>query len=258
MITISEVKGAIFDVDDTLLDNQPGQPGMGLHERSRLAAFQFVGKKYDIVELANITVEENLIAFNTAPVHSLYSAVWNHLWRSGLVDSEVMSPGHALLEEIVAKKNELHVDVLQNEAREVPGSTKFIHQLAASGLEGEMAVASSAIRRDIDTYFKKMDLEKFFPSEKIKSFESATHVKPNPELFNLAFDSLHLDESDRRFVLAFEDDPRGIMAAKTAGLYVCAITTRFSKQELNNLEVPPDVAADSYLEFSQLLGMKTD
>lgn len=45
MITISEVKGAIFDVDDTLLDNQPGQPGMGLHERSRLAAFQFVGKK---------------------------------------------------------------------------------------------------------------------------------------------------------------------------------------------------------------------
>ncbi|HEX3568200.1 MAG TPA: hypothetical protein VHT70_00810 [Candidatus Saccharimonadales bacterium] len=33
-----KVKGAIFDVDDTLLDNKPGNPGFGLHERARLAA----------------------------------------------------------------------------------------------------------------------------------------------------------------------------------------------------------------------------
>ena len=33
-----EVKVAIFDVDDTLLDDKPGIPGQGVHEQSRHAA----------------------------------------------------------------------------------------------------------------------------------------------------------------------------------------------------------------------------
>jgi beta-phosphoglucomutase-like phosphatase (HAD superfamily) len=47
-------------------------------------------------------------------------------------------------------------------------------------------------------------------------------------------------------VLAVEDDPRGIMSAKAAGLFTAAITTRHSHASLETLAVAPDVTVDSY------------
>jgi beta-phosphoglucomutase-like phosphatase (HAD superfamily) len=82
-----------------------------------------------------------------------------------------------------------------------------------------------------------------------------THAKPNPEVYDKAVAALGLPDEARPFTLAFEDDPRGIMSAKAAGLYTCAITTRFTKAELASLEVAPDLIAESYAEFEQLLGL---
>ena len=105
----------------------------------------------------------------------------------------------------------------------------------------------------IDIYLQKVGLAELFPGRHIMSLESATHTKPHPELFDRAFLSLGLGEVDRPYVLAFEDDPRGIMSAKAAGLYVCAITTRYSADELQSLEVAPDLIAGTYDEFARQL-----
>ena len=74
-----------------------------------------------------------------------------------------------------------------------------------------------------------------------------------PEAFDKAFLTLKLPEESRSHVLAFEDNPRGVMSAKAAGLYVCCITTMYSKEQLLALDVAPDLVADSYAEFRQLL-----
>lgn len=254
MIELSSVRGAIFDVDDTLLDNKPGAGlGKGLHEQSRLAAFRTVGEHRNIPALRDITPQQNLDAWMTSPVHSLSGAVWNYLYKSGLVDAEVLNPDNALLQEIVHLKNELHADILLREGEEVPGSTAFVKALAEYGLGDKLAVASSATRRDIDLYFGKVGLSHLFPGHRIISIESVTHTKPHPEIFDLAFASLGLDEADRAQVLAFEDDPRGIMSAKAAGLYVCAITTRYTKDFLADQTIAPDVIADSYSDFARML-----
>lgn len=254
-----EIKGAIFDVDDTLMDNNSGVKegivGRGLHERSRLLAAREVGKRLGIQELAELSAEDNLRAFLTAPVHTLPAAVWNILVITGLTDSEVPNLDNPLFQEMVALKNELHADIILSEAEEVPGASAFVRTLAGRGLEDKLAIASSAIRRDIDLFLGKMDLASYFPPKRIISLESITHPKPNPESFNLAFNTLGVAESDKSRVLAFEDDPRGIMAARAAGLYTCAITTRFKRADLMALEVPPDLAADSYLEFAAQFGL---
>lgn len=250
-----QVKGAIFDVDDTLLDNKPGIPGQGLHEQSRLAAAHEVGKKYDIPRLIELTAQENLDAFMNAPVHTLEAAVWNILLITGEADSDVMNVEHPLLKEIVKLKNELHEDILMTKGEEVPGASAFVRGLAELGIADKLAIASTAVRRDVDLFLGKTGLEALFPPERIKTKEDITHPKPNPEVFNLAFDSLGLSEADRNEVCAFEDDPRGVMAAKAAGLFTCAITTRFSREELQSLEVPPDLIGESYKEFSELFGV---
>ncbi|MDB5162333.1 MAG: HAD-superfamily hydrolase, subfamily variant 3 [Candidatus Saccharibacteria bacterium] len=246
------VKGAIFDVDDTLLDNKPGVPGFGLHERSRLAAVHEVGKRRGIKELEDVSVDENWSAFRDAPVHTIEAAVWGIFLKKGLADSDVINLEHPLLKEIVVLKDELHKDVLLNEANEVPGATDFVFRLSTSGLKDKMAIASSAIRRDVDLFLDKTGMDAIFTKEKITTIENITHPKPHPEAFNIAFDSLNLPETDRFAVCAFEDDPRGIVSARAAGLYVCAITTRYKKEELLALEFPPHLVADSYTEFCEL------
>ena len=244
-----EPRGAIFDVDDTLLDNKPGNPGHGLHEKARLTAAHEVGERYGIAQLQNLTIEQNLDAFMTAPVHTLEAAIWNILLLTGQADSEVMNPDNELLQEIVARKNELYTAILATEGAEVPGATKFVKALGASGLEDKMAVASMAIRPDVDTFLGKMGLGYLFPENRIITKEQVTHPKPNPESFNMAFATLGLPESDKFAVCAFEDDPRGIMAARAAGLYTCAIGTRFSVERMMALEVPPHIAFATYVEF---------
>ena len=150
-----KVKGAIFDVDDTLLGNKPGVPGQGLHERSRLAAIHTIGKARGISVLEHFSVEDNLAAFMDAPVHTLEAAVWNVLVMTGIADSQEINPESPLLREIVALKDRLHEDILLNEAEEVPGATAFVFALADCGLKDKLAIASTAIRRDVDLFLEK-------------------------------------------------------------------------------------------------------
>lgn len=251
-----EVRGAIFDVDDTLLDNKPGVPGQGLHERSRLAAAHTVGKKYDIPTLEALTEQQNLDAFLNAPVHTLEAAVWNILVMTGVADSDVINPDNPVFKEIVMLKNELHKGILYEFGTEVPGAVNFVRELGRGSLRNRLAIASTALRQEVDIFLGMTGLNVLFPDECIKTKESITHPKPNPEVFNLAFASLGMPKEYKRNVCAFEDDPRGIMAAKAAGLYVCAITTRFDRKRLSDLEVSPDLIADSYQEFAGYFGLK--
>ncbi len=250
-----EVKGAIFDVDDTLLDNQTKIPGQGLHERARLAAVHEIGKRHGIKKLEKFTLEDNLEAFMTAPVHTMEAAIWNIFVMTGIADSEVINPNNVLLHEIVKLKNDLFKNILLNEATEVPGATAFVTALSASGLKDKLAIASTGIRRDINLFLLKTGLDKIFSPERIITKESITHPKPHPEIFNLAYDSLGISKKDKFSVCAFEDDPRGIMSARAAGLYVCAITTRYDKTTLQSFEFPPHLVAHSYAEFTDLFSL---
>jgi len=246
------VQGAIFDVDDTLLDNKPAVVGQAYHERARLAATHTVGERYNLPALARLSPLDNRRAFIEAPVHTIEAAVWNMLRMTGVAQDIPIDPTDPLLLEIITLKDELYEQILRTEGEALPGAVAFVHSLADAGLTGRLAIASTAIRRDVDIFLAKTGLDDLFPDHRIKTKESIAYPKPDPEVFNLAFASLELPETARANVCAFEDDPRGISAARGAGLYVCAITSRYSAGELRALEVPPHVIADSYADFRTL------
>lgn len=249
-------KGAIFDVDDTILDNKPGHPGQSLHERSRFRAVMTIADELNIPELKTLTAQENYDAFMTATVHSMEGAVWNILLMKGLVFNEAIDYSDERLVRIVRLKDELHAQVILDEAEEVLGATAFIKALADAGLKDKLAVASSAVRRDIDLFFSKSGLDDYFPPARIITKEDVEHTKPHPQVFEDAFKTLGLADKDKKCVLAFEDDPRGIMSAVAAGLSVCAITHRFTKKELSSLEIPPDFIIESYEEAYAIFGLR--
>lgn len=255
VMKISDIQGVIFDVDDTLLDNNTRDPARAGHERARRAAFHEVGRRRNIPVLTTIEPAENSHAFVTSPVHSLEGAVWNMLFIKGIVTENVIDRSNPLFVEIVQLKDEFYEKILREEAQEVPGATAFVRALHDYGLDGRLAVASSAILRDIDIFFEKTGINQFIPAQRIVAKHMVTNAKPHPEPFELAFKTLGLPETAKRNVLVFEDDPRGIQAAQAAGLPVFAITTAHDRDRLEALDMPPDFVADSFAEFAAHLGL---
>lgn len=255
MVTFDRARGVIFDVDDTLLNNMPVAGGPGLHEISRFAAIGEVARRRSLDALSALTPAQNHAAFLNAPAHSLDSTIWTILRSSQLVpDTDIIDFDNELFVEIVELKHELHGKILAEQGRPIAGAPEFVRRLHGAGLT-RMSIASTAIRRDIDIALSFMNLTDLFPPDRIIAREQLTHPKPDPESFNLAFELLGLPEAARAYTWAFEDDPRGIMAARSAGLFVCAITTRYAKADLMALPVAPDVVADSFAEFSSVLAV---
>jgi len=249
----SDFAGIIFDVDDTLLDNDTGNEHGGLHARSRLEAFHEVGRRHNIPEMIDLGVERCRNGWRLSRVHSLEGAVWATLFDLGVVDSPEIDHANKLLREITEYKDEIHEAVLREYGLEVPGASAFVRSLAEHGFRERMAIASTAVRRDIMIFLEKTNLKQFFPDERIISKEMVTHLKPHPEVFDRAFASLGLPESDRARVLAFEDDPRGVASAKAAGLTVFVITTNHTSEGFGNGEAQPDFIADSFAAFREYL-----
>jgi beta-phosphoglucomutase-like phosphatase (HAD superfamily) len=185
MFRYDELDGVIFDVDETLLDTGLHDRDNGLHEQARLQALYEAGKRHDLPQLLKITPHENLLAFLEASVHTLEGAVWTALYRRKAVDTLEINYNDPLLQEIVLRKDELYEHLLRTQGKPVAGAVAFVQALAAKGVP--LAIASTAIRRDIDIFLETSGLAPCFPPERIISKADVQHPKPHPEAFDMAF-----------------------------------------------------------------------
>lgn len=248
--------GAIFDLDDTLLDNQYDANGAGLHERLRFDAVREVGREQGISALENITIEQSVNAFLTAKVTSFEYALWNLLCIAGIRHNpDEPDTADELMIEITRRKNARYQQILETTVKEVPGSTRFVQKMNEL-TDGTLAIGSSARESDITRYLTTKGLIGLFSDRRIVSIEHVMHAKPHPEVFERAFASLDLDPIHKTKVCVFEDDPKGVMAAKAAGLFACAITTRYSRAHFEGLAVQPDFIADTYDEMAEFFNIK--
>lgn len=250
------VAGAIFDVDDTLLDNQPDKndPLSNLHQISRLEALYTIGNaRPEHAQLLDVSPQENYDSFGASPVHTVQGAFFTLLKNRGIVTGDI-DPRHPLVQELVSLKNIAYAKLLATSSRPVDGADSFVRDFAAThAIEQKLAIASTATREDINTFLASCQLGHLFPSSRIYSGADVAHPKPHPEVFDKAFRSLGLPSEVRKDVIAFEDDPRGMLSARKAGLYVCAITTRYTREQLATIETRPDLIVDSYAELRDAL-----
>lgn len=245
---------AIFDIDDTLLDNYPQARAYGLHEYARLLAIREIGEKHGIDVLAHATEEHNAAVYYRAREHSVEGGVWQFFYETGLVKTPKINHTDPLLQEIAARKHELYEPILQEFGAPLPKAVEFVKAMYVL-TNGKLAIASGALRKNVDSFLKTSGMDGLFLPERIITRDIFSHAKPHPESFDKAFQTLGLQAKDRARVLAFEDDPKGIASAKQAGLYVCAITSRFDAAELADKAQPPDMVRDGYVNFAAALGI---
>lgn len=107
----------------------------------------------------------------------------------------------------------------------------FTHEYALSMLkrEGyELAVASNSVKNTVDLMMEKSDLAKYLKFT--LSNQDVKESKPNPEIYNVAIQRLHLTPEE---CLVVEDNINGINAARAAGAYVMEVDTVYDVNYAN-------------------------
>ena len=88
----------------------------------------------------------------------------------------------------------------------------------AEKLRLKLAVASNSSRDWVTGHLARLGLRARFDS--ILCADDVGPIKPDPAIYRATLDTLHLQAYQ---VLAFEDSPRGILAAKRAQIYCIAV-----------------------------------
>lgn len=140
------------------------------------------------------------------------------------------------------------------ESGAMPGVHRFIYNARKAGLK--LALATSAAKMKADINLRCIGLEEA-DFDKVVTGDLIKRNKPNPDIYQLAALSMNLPNEE---CLVMEDAINGVVAGKSAGSKVCALTSTFRVDELldagadyliGNLDDFPDFA--TLEEFNRLL-----
>lgn len=108
----------------------------------------------------------------------------------------------------------------------IPGLQQFLDEAYAMGIK--MAIGSAAIMFNIDFVLDNLNIRHYFSS--IVSADDVTTSKPDPETYLKCAQLLGVEAAD---CLVFEDAPKGVEAAKNAGMPSVVLTTMHGQEEFN-------------------------
>jgi len=150
------------------------------------------------------------------------------------------------LAELIDRKALLFQEIIRGGISPYPGVVTLIHKIHRARLP--LAISSGALRSDIDPILQTLGIQDCF--DIIVTADDVARSKPDPECYRLALARLnqfHSLDIPSHQVLAIEDTPAGIAAAKGAGLKVLAVTNSYPAEQLTCA----DIIMES-LDFSRL------
>ncbi|MCS7311365.1 MAG: HAD family phosphatase [Acidobacteria bacterium] len=139
-----------------------------------------------------------------------------------------------LVERLVQEKQRRYLEAALRNLRVCPGVPAFIPAVAAAY---PLAVVSGAARAEIEAILGHIGLRSYF--RVIVGAEDVAHGKPAPDAYVEAVRRLRTWVPDLRpaEVLAIEDTPGGLLAARQAGLRTAAVLTTFPAEALRDADL---------------------
>jgi beta-phosphoglucomutase len=211
-----QARGAIFDLDGTLVDN------MAVHAE---AFAIFVGRHglppLTLADRARLDGKRN-------------RDIFPDLFGRALAED--------FLQACIHEKESLYRELSCGRLRPVPGLLHLLDALEAEGIPA--AIATSAPAENVAHTLRELDLADRL-TEVVRS-DRVARGKPHPDVFLAAAELIGVAPAQ---CLAFEDAPAGIQAARAAGMTCVALTTGFSAEALATVGATPDLAVRDYDEF---------
>ncbi len=212
------IKGAIFDMDGTLVDNTP------VHIR----AFEIFCERYGIRDW-----KEKL--------GQAYGMGNDDIMRLIMPAEVIREKGLAALAE---EKESIYREIYAPEIVPMPGLTDLLQKLRDAGIR--CAVGSSGYKPNVDFVLEKCRIEPYFDAR--ISGDMVSRCKPDPEIYLTAAAALGLPAAE---CVVFEDAPAGIEAARRAGAgHIVALATKLDRAALAQTDA--DRVIDDFRDITDL------
>ena len=214
-----ELKGAIFDLDGTLLDSMP--------------FWENIGREY--LKHKGVNPPENL--------NEILAAM--NLSQSARYFKEVFSiPGseEEIIREIIGLIESGYLYTLPLKASVIP----FLDRLHKNNVR--MCVATATDRDLAEAALERLGVLKYF--DFILSCSEARVGKDNPEFFRQA---LTLLKTPQHETMVFEDALHAIKSAKAAGLLVAAVYDKSAHRHQEEIKSIADIYLNSFADGMMIL-----
>jgi HAD superfamily hydrolase (TIGR01509 family) len=182
------IKGIIFDCDGVLLDSEP------IFAKATDIMMKAYGLDLDLSVLPD---------GNGTTVTHFCEILLKHFPQIGI-------PLDKLVKDYYYYSDQL---LMSDDLKPMEGIKRFCQEQYEKGLR--LSVASSSPAYYVMHKLRLFGIEPYF--DHIVSADDITHSKPHPEIYLKAIGKSGLEKQE---LIAIEDAPNGIRAAKEAGLYV--------------------------------------
>jgi len=146
------------------------------------------------------------------------------------------------IDELLRRKRQIY-EGIEHDLQAVDGAAEFVRWAAS---RYKIALATSATARNREATLGLLGIGDLFHA--VVDASGHRRPKPDPEVFLIALERLHLQAAECWIV---EDSVNGLRAAKAAGCYAVAITTTFDRGIL--VLAGADVVIDSFAELQRFL-----
>lgn len=146
------------------------------------------------------------------------------------------------LEAIKCHWNEMARDYYTKRVTLKEGAIEFIQHLKANNIKTGIGTSNS--KELLQVILERFELKDYF--ESVRTSCEVDKGKPHPDIFLKVANDFQVKPEN---CLVFEDVPMGIMAAKSAGMKVCAIYDQTSEQYTPEIKELSDYYIDSFLDI---------
>ncbi len=204
------VKGVIFDLDGTMVDN------MMVHHRAWQRKLEELG--------LNLTLEEV-----REQIHGINDEIFVRLFGDRFTPAQ--------RKQFAYDKEAEYRLIYKNEIKLIDGLPEFLDQLKAQ--EIPMAIGSAAPPENIDFVLDTLNIRGYFKT--VLHAGDVEKGKPDPEIYLKCAAGLNLKPHD---CLVFEDSPTGAEAALRAGCKLVVVTTTHTMEEFDKFSAVNRFLAD--------------
>lgn len=200
-----KLKGIIFDGDGVLFDTE------NLHVLAWKSFLPF----YNINLTSNdfkegIGVEDNIFL--------------KKLKEKGKI------PENLKIEELVLRKNEELLKILEREDIKISGKIKKILDFLKN--KYKIAIASNSEKIFVLKVVEKLNIKEYF--DEIITRNDVEKPKPYPDIYLLTSKKLNILPEN---IIAFEDSETGIKSAKSSGIFCIGVSTTQEIEKLKNADI---------------------
>lgn len=185
------MKGIIFDMDGTMIDN------MKIHHLAWQKKLSDLG-----LEMTYDEVHQKVHGVNIEILERLFG------------DQYSLKERYQISEE----KELEYQRIFEPQLKLINGLPELIHELKRKNIP--MGIGSAAPPMNVDFVMNKLDLWHYFQA--VKHSEDVTHGKPHPEVYLKVMEDMEIEPKE---CLIFEDTPAGAESAHRAGCNVVLVTT---------------------------------